>query len=295
MASLEGIDISSYQGTVNFAEVKAAGIEVVYIKATESTNYINPDLQAQYQGAKATGLNVGFYHFFHDDVDPVAQAQYFLNAISGMVYNCRLALDIEVNEGIAAAALSAAAQAFLDEVGALTGVSPILYTYTAFIAENLESILSVYPLWLADYGKTPGANPVWSSWVGWQYSQTGTIPGIAGNVDLDTFTGDILLVVIDAGSTTLYGKLINGSTWGPIATICKAKSISYTWDPAKQIMCINGASDASVTASGAQIVAGNQVIAGQLFGSSMWSPVAAVCNALGIPYTWDAATRTMKF
>ena len=290
---MQGIDISAYQPNVNFAQVKAAGIEIVYIKATDSITYINPCLKAQYQGAKAAGLKVGFYHFFHANVDPIQQAQYFLKAIAGMPYNCRLVMDIELNYGVAAPALSAAAESFLQELGMTAGVSPTVYTYTAFIVPNLTNALARYPLWLADYSKVPGSNPVWSSYDGWQYSEQGSIPGIRGAVDLDQFSDDVLLVIIEAGSSVVYGKIINGETWGPVANVCKAKGILYTWDAAKQIVCINGASDANVAAKGLQVMAGSQVIAGELLGGVAWCPIAKALRALGINYTWDQESLTL--
>ena len=301
MANMKGIDISAYQSNVDFSEVVAAGIEVAYIKATEGTNYVNPDLQSQYQGAKAAGIKVGFYHYIHPvgTADSVAEAQYFVNAIKGMDFDCRPVLDLEINSGIEPSELSAVAVAFLNEVEAITGVVPVVYTYLGFISENLTNVLASYPLWIADYTSgSPGSNSIWgSSWAGWQYSDTGTASGVTGDVDLDEFTSDILAtaVIIDAGSAILFGQLIGGSTWGPIATICKAKGITYTWDATKDIMCLAGASDANIAASGVQVVAGGQVIAGQLLGGSTWAPVAAICKALGISYTWDATTRTMKF
>jgi GH25 family lysozyme M1 (1,4-beta-N-acetylmuramidase) len=301
MADVKGIDISEYQGSVDFVEVKASGIDVVYIKATEGTTYVNPNLKTSWKGAKDAGVDVGFYHFFRakDEDNAKQQAQYFVNSINGMIYDCRLVLDIETNEGVARPFLSTVAKAFLDEVEALTGLTPAIYTCPSFISENLDSTLAAYLLWIADYSsEAPGSNSIWNSWVGWQHSDSGTVSGVAGHVDLDVFTSDIFAtgVIIIAGSTTLFGQLSNsGSTCGPIAAICKAKGIAYAWDAAKQIMCLAGASDANVSASGVQIVAGSQVIAGQLLGGSTWAPVAAVLNALGISYTWNQATRTLTF
>jgi GH25 family lysozyme M1 (1,4-beta-N-acetylmuramidase) len=299
MSTIKGIDISAYQPTVDFVKVKAAGIEAVYIKATEGASYINPDLKAQYQGAKAAGLKVGFYHFFRPSTVAGAQAQaeYFVNTIKGMAFDLRPVLDIELNGGVQAAALSNLAKVFLDEVAALTGIVPVVYTYLGFIAENLTSVLAGYPLWLADYANAPGSNPIWPSWAGWQYSQTGAVSGISGNVDLDVFTDEMLAtgVIIEAGSQVLIGQLVNGSTLGPIAAICNAKGIPYTWDASKQTMCINGAKDASWMGTKPQIAIGNQVILGQIFGSSMWGPVAPILKALNIAYSWKEATRTLNF
>jgi GH25 family lysozyme M1 (1,4-beta-N-acetylmuramidase) len=229
---MKGIDISAYQENVDFAKVKAAGIEVVYIKATEGTGYINPLLKTQYSGAKAAGLKVGFYHFFRakNEANAIQQAQYFVNAVSGLEYDCRLALDIETSEGIAKAALSTIAKAFLDQVKALTGLTPVLYTYSSFISESLNNTLAAYPLWIANYSNTaPGSNSIWSTWIGWQYSEKGSVSGITGNVDLDTFTEDIfteeeiLLALISQDSA---GNLVKDGTPATWATQAVATALN---------------------------------------------------------------------
>ena len=78
---------------------------------------------------------------------------------------------------------------FLEEVKRLTGKDVVVYTYTNFARTSLTSILSKYPLWIANYDvTTPGDNPIWNSWVGFQYSESGTVPGISGYCPLDVFT-----------------------------------------------------------------------------------------------------------
>lgn len=231
---MKGIDISAYQENVDFTKVKNAGIEIVYIKATEGTSYINPLLKTQYQGAKDAGLKVGFYHFFRakNEANAVAQAQYFVNAVSGLEYDCRLALDIETSEGIAKAALSTIAKTFLDEVKSLTGLTPVLYTYSSFISESLDNTLAAYPLWVAQYTSgSPSSNAVWgSSWAGWQYSDSGSVSGITGNVDLDTFTEDIFTEEVDdlAGliNQDSAGNLVKDGTPATWATQAVATALS---------------------------------------------------------------------
>lgn len=195
MANMKGIDISHWQGIVNFNKVRDSGVQAVYIKATEGLNYIDPSLKQFYQGAKATGLKVGFYHFFRakNEANAVQQAQHFADAIQGMDHDCRPALDIETTEGLGKATLSNLAKVFLDKVQQLAGPA-VLYTYTSFVNESLNSVLAPYPLWVANYRSgSPGSNSVWGAkWVGWQYSDKGSVPGVKGNVDLDWFTTDIL-------------------------------------------------------------------------------------------------------
>jgi N-acetyl-anhydromuramyl-L-alanine amidase AmpD len=105
---------------------------------------------------------------------------------------------------------------------------------------------------------------------------------------------DLMPVTIIANGQAIAAQLIDGSTWGQIADVLKAKGISYVWDLSKRIVCIAGASDADIPATaGVTIAAGKQVIAGQIITGNAWAPMAAVCSALGIKYAWNAATKTM--
>lgn len=193
-SNYRGIDISSWQGNVDFKKVKDSGIEIVYIKATEGTSYVNNYLSSSYTNAKAQGLKIGFYHFFLGGVDPIAQARHFVNTIGNRESNCRLAIDIEQTNGLDKTSLTSAAIKFLEEVKRVTGKGIVVYTYTNFAQTSLDNRLGVYPLWIAEYGVSrPANNPIWSQWVGFQHSSTGRVPGVSGNCDLNEFDEGILL------------------------------------------------------------------------------------------------------
>lgn len=199
MSNYSGIDISNWQGTVDFYEVKNSGVEIVYIEATEGNYFVNSYLQQDYEGARSSGLKVGFYHFFNPGTTPSPneQAQYFVNSIRGLTSECKLVLDLEQTGGLPQNELSSQASEFLEEVKRLTGLEVAVYTYVNFANNNINnsSGLSKYPLWIAEYGvSSPKESIIWgSSYCGWQYSDSGNISGINGNVDLDIFTEDILL------------------------------------------------------------------------------------------------------
>lgn len=189
-----GIDISSWQGNVDFKAVANSGIKIVYIKATEGDYYVSPNLKSSYEGAKANNLLVGFYHYYKANIDANVQAMYFVNSIKGLKVDCRLALDIESSEGVSSSTLTTMCINFLEKVESLSGVGTVVYTYTNFAQNNLTNKLSKYPLWIANYGVTvPGNNPIWDSWIGFQYSDRGTVPGVSGNCDLDTFMDEIII------------------------------------------------------------------------------------------------------
>lgn len=197
MAQYKGIDISNWQGSVNFAGVKNSGVQIVYIKASEGNYYVNPYLSEQYNGAKSNNLLVGFYHFFIPSISATVQAEYFVKTITSMESDCKLALDIEKTDGYGAAALSSMSNEFLAKVKGLSSLDTVLYTYLNFANTNLLTGygLEKYPLWLAQYNvSSPSITNIWGkSYAGWQYSSTGSISGINGDVDLDIFNEGILL------------------------------------------------------------------------------------------------------
>ncbi len=90
---------------------------------------------------------------------------------------------------------------FLEEVKRLTGKEVAVYTYTSFANNNLDSRLSSYPVWIAHYGvNTLGANNIWNEWVGFQYSENGSVAGVSGGCDMNEFTNGIF---IDSNNFTL--------------------------------------------------------------------------------------------
>ncbi|WP_052356711.1 GH25 family lysozyme [[Clostridium] dakarense] len=197
--TIKGIDISNWSGNIDFSQVASSGVEIVYIQATEGTYYIDPYLHEFYNGAKENGLKVGFYHFFNPGFSPTPneQAQYFVNALGGLTPDARLVLDLEETGGLSNYELSNQAIEFLEAVKDISGLDVAIYTYTNFAQTKLnpESGLGNYPLWIAEYGVDyPSSNLIWGdSYAGWQYSDTGNIPGISANTDLDNFTDEMLL------------------------------------------------------------------------------------------------------
>ena len=188
----KGIDISHYQGAVNWAKV-TQNIEFVFIKATEGGTYIDPKFMANWAGAQTVGLPVGAYHFFDPGQDAGLQAKHFCELLD-RVTGRRLPpmLDVETTGDVSQAMLTLRIQTWLSAVEKHTGQKPLLYTYSSFATvQRLAKKFSAYKLWIAQYGATTPNLCGWPSWEFWQYSSKGKVPGITGNVDLDYFTGTI--------------------------------------------------------------------------------------------------------
>lgn len=192
-----GIDVSNYQGSIDYARVRAAGIEVVYIKATEGQTITDAYLRQNYENARANGLKIGFYHFVRarNNTQAVAEAEYFSNAISGMTADCRLAMDFEVFGSLTNEEVNEISFTFLRRVEEITGKEMVIYsdTYNARTVFSQE-LANQYPLWVAEYGVSePQNNGKWNTWIGFQYTDRGVIDGINGYVDRDRFTEQIFL------------------------------------------------------------------------------------------------------
>ncbi|MCW6085496.1 MULTISPECIES: GH25 family lysozyme [Clostridium] len=189
----KGIDISMHNGTVNFSAVKSSGCNIVIIKATEGVDYVDPCLNQHYNGAKAQGLNIGFYHFMSEKTSPTQQAIDFWNAIKGKQFNVIPTLDIETNnQGRSQKQISDRCIEFLNKFKALSCIDCMIYTGGYFGRDNLDSRIKKYKGWIAHYGvNTPmqtGFNVV-----GHQYTEDGHINGVSTRVDMNNFTDGIFI------------------------------------------------------------------------------------------------------
>lgn len=194
--TFQGIDVSDWQGYIDYSEVKNAGIEVVYIKASQGNSIVDPYFKTNYNNAKANGLKVGLYHFLTATTTQEAenQAQYFASVISGTSPDCKLAMDFEVFNGLSNSEINKISFAFLRKVQEITGKEVIVYS-DASNARNTfsQALANTYPLWVAEYGVSSPNTGNWASYEGFQYSDKGTISGINGFTDLDIFTDSIFL------------------------------------------------------------------------------------------------------
>ena len=191
-----GIDVSEWQGNINFAEVKEAGIDVVYIKSSQGSKYVDPYFKEHYENAKANGLNIGFYHFLtaSTEEEAIEQARFFVSVINNYAADCRLAMDFEIFGNLNVEEINNISVAFLETVTSLTNKEVVIYS-DASNARNIfgPELAAKYPIWVADYYVSEPANGNWSSWIGFQYTNKGEIHGINGFVDRDYFTNEIFL------------------------------------------------------------------------------------------------------
>jgi GH25 family lysozyme M1 (1,4-beta-N-acetylmuramidase) len=206
MARVPGIDVSHWQGTINWGNVAAAGKKFAFQKATESIDYVDPTMTTNLTNGKNAGLLMGVYHFARPSTavgDAVAEANWFVDRAGQYMTPGHLppVLDLEDGASMTPAQLTTWVQQFETRVEQRTGVVPIIYCNTNYATNEVTSAVNVYPLWIANWSSaygdpnTTGSPPcgVWGAgnWEFWQHSSTGAVSGISGNVDLDVFDGTL--------------------------------------------------------------------------------------------------------
>jgi lysozyme len=218
--NIKGIDVSHWQGTINWTSVKNAGYSFAFMKATQGNTYNDPTFATNISGATSKGIYVGAYHFCDlntdttNPLDPVNEANHFLAKIKPY-YQTGMYLppvaDVEgFPSGMTTAQLKAFTstwvQAFSDTIYYSIGMRPIVYTSKSKATSlYTNAVAGSHELWLAWWKGTgvtspPVASdtPAWGIWQFWQWSdgadsvaQSQPVPGISGNVDRDVYYGTL--------------------------------------------------------------------------------------------------------
>ena len=224
---LEGIDVSQYQGTIDWTAVAKSGRAFAIARVGDGLGN-DPTFAANWSGMKAAGMVRGVYQFFRAGADPIAQADLLLGKIGTLgAGDLAPALDVEVTDGQSAATITQNMTKWLTHVEQKTGRVPLIYSSPGFWSSIGSPNFSHDVLWVANWQvncpNTPGG---WTAWSFWQYSDTGSVPGISGAVDLDRFDGDAAALMGiasppnlstdggagDGGQVTDGGPAVDGAT-----------------------------------------------------------------------------------
>ena len=208
------IDVSRYQGAIDWAQVAAAGYKGVMLK-TVSTNrklskradglYIDPTFETNYHNAKAAGLDVGVYYYTYATSEAMADAELALlrQAVCGKELTLPVAVDVEDNKlkPMSTIDLTNLTAYALEQVEKM-GFYAQLYTYTGYKYElDMARLSSRWDVWLADYtGKTPKVSFKYNAH---QHTSKGRVPGISGSVDLNVTTLNYPTIIKTKGLTRL--------------------------------------------------------------------------------------------
>lgn len=198
-SKLQGIDVSHYQGSINWRKVAGSGeISYVYIKATEGEKLVDATLRQNLIEARQAGLYVGVYHFFRPNVNVQSQFLNFTRNVHPNEVDLIPIVDIEHRGKESLTSFRSKLKQFVDKVERHYGVRPILYTSRDFYNKYLSGPFTGYKYMIARYHPEVPELCDNAAFVMWQYTQTGRLPGISHNVDrscfMDNYTlSDILL------------------------------------------------------------------------------------------------------
>ncbi|HZU99046.1 MAG TPA: GH25 family lysozyme, partial [Planctomycetota bacterium] len=190
-AKAKGIDVSYYQGTIDWAQVAGAGINFAIARVSDGS-FLDPQFPANWAGMKANGIVRGAYHFFRASEDGVQQATHFCAQFTLEPGDLPPVADVETLDGQSASTLQTQLVAFLNEVQAKTGVTPMIYTSKGIWNPWGLPAFNNYPLWVANWQvSSPSLPNGWSDWTIWQTTDSYSVPGMSSNPDGDEFNGTL--------------------------------------------------------------------------------------------------------
>lgn len=189
-----GIDVSHYQGNIDWHKVHIHPVDFTYIKASEGLDKIDPKFSYNWHRAHKVGIPVGAYHFFDPIDDPRAQARLFIELLKlSSPQNSMLppVLDVEITKQMPIAELIANIKLWLELVEDAIGCRPTIYTNLYLWNNYFNDAFKDYKLWVAQYNDALDLNPH-NNLIMWQYTQFENIEGIIGKVDKSRFFGDYI-------------------------------------------------------------------------------------------------------
>ncbi len=188
----QGIDVSHYQGRINWNEVsRDPQVTYVYLKATEGAAMVDDTYQYNFQECKRMGLKVGSYLFFRPNVSAKVQFDLFVSRVDTKKQDLLPMVDVEVTKGASIEVMQARLIELCELLEKEYGKKPLIYTgrnfYNNYIHSNPR--LRGYKYFIAAYSPIEPTLTGNSDYVMWQYSSTGSVRGIRGNVDMSRFVG----------------------------------------------------------------------------------------------------------
>jgi lysozyme len=193
--TVSGIDVSEYQGTIDWNTVKSSGKAFAYARIGDGTA-ADTKFDVNWPAMRSSGILRGAYLFFEPATDPAMQANFVVQKVGLLgAGDLPVELDLETTGNQSASTIVANLHRCVDAITQGTGRPPIFYTTASFWSGSVQSTdFASLGLWVSSVGATcPDVPGPWTTWVFWQTSLTGTVMGItgSGSVDLDAFNGSL--------------------------------------------------------------------------------------------------------
>jgi lysozyme len=204
MERVPGIDVSRWQGQIDWQRVKAGGYRYAFIRATIGDGYVDPRFYANWSAARQAGLLLSAYHVITPNTDAAKQTRRFLDVLDDRAADLPLVIDVERRDGMGAPAITACVRNCARLLQEATARPPIIYTARWYWNSNVlpDSGWRTYDLWVASYTSNPIIPRDWKTWRFWQYSERGRVAGVSSTfTDLNWFAGTYEDLLAYAGRT----------------------------------------------------------------------------------------------
>ncbi len=193
---VKGIDVSRFQGPIDWPAVAASGVGFAFVKATEGGDRVDPFYRDNIKSARRAGVPAGPYHFFYHCRPADEQARWFIKHAPRLPGALPPVLDIEWTPTSPTCTVRRDAATIRDEmatflriVGAHYGQRPVIYATLDFFHDNDLARLGPQDFWLRSVAAHPGQTYPGQPWTFWQHTSTGLVPGITGVADINAFAG----------------------------------------------------------------------------------------------------------
>jgi lysozyme len=193
---VQGIDISRYQGDIDWNRVRRSGIHFAYMKVSEGGDHVDGRFYQNWEAAARAGVARGVYHFMYWCRTAAEQAVWFSHAVPHDPTQLPPVLDLEWNNHSASCPNRVPRADAMEKIRKMleimeyhTGKRPVIYTDINFHRDVLEGEFSDYDFWLRSVAAEPHERYKGRSWRFWQYTATGRVPGVDGDVDRNAFNG----------------------------------------------------------------------------------------------------------
>ncbi len=192
---VHGVDVSRWQGRIDWAKLRRQGANFAFIKATDGGDHLDPMFRRNWKSAAEAGVPRGAYHFFYWCRNAESQAKWFIRNVPREAGALPPVIDVEWNgqsrcrRKLSRERVLEKMTVFMDMLERHYGQRPIIYTAPDFYRDNLRGAFPNHPFWLRAVADHPSDVYPGREWAFWQYSGTGLSKGVAGRIDLNVFNG----------------------------------------------------------------------------------------------------------
>lgn len=192
---VHGVDVSRWQGNIDWATLRSQGANFAYIKSTDGGDHIDPMFATNWRRAKEAGVKRGAYHFFYWCRVASEQASWFIRNVPKDPDALPPVIDVEYNHlsdckrRLSPEKIREKMQVFMDRLEQHYGQRPVIYTAPDFYKDNLQGHFRDYPFWLRSVAAHPSKIYPDRKWLFWQYSGSGLSQGVSEKIDLNVFNG----------------------------------------------------------------------------------------------------------